>query len=188
MASRMSCLFGCVLIVAALLQGASAQTTHVVLGSEGWIIPSNQSAYSTWAASQTFSVGDTLVFNFQTNQHDVATVTKANYESCTKTNTISTKTQGPANITIDSAGEHYYICTFGQHCAAGQKLAINASSSSTSSPPPTNSSPAPTTSSPAPTTSLSSPPPSTTNTSSASSLTIGGFSLLLLSTAITFFY
>lgn len=50
-----------VLFVAAMLHGSSAQTTHVVGDSLGWIVPpGGDIAYRTWAASRTFIVGDSL--------------------------------------------------------------------------------------------------------------------------------
>ncbi|KAI8565628.1 hypothetical protein RHMOL_Rhmol03G0274600 [Rhododendron molle] len=73
------------------------------------------------------------------------------YEGCTKTNTISLETNGPTNITLSTAGEHYYICTVGNHCSGGQKLAINVTANTTTSTPP-----------PPGTTAASPPPPGTT--------------------------
>ena len=47
--------------VAALIHGSAAQSTHTVGDTTGWAIPSTDSAfYSTWAASQNFSVDDIL--------------------------------------------------------------------------------------------------------------------------------
>ncbi|XP_070026673.1 blue copper protein-like [Nicotiana sylvestris] len=49
---------------------------------------------------------------------------------------------GPANVTLDFAGDHYYICTFGRHCQNGQKLAITVPSTGTpGANPPTPSNP-----------------------------------------------
>ncbi|GLU22084.1 hypothetical protein SLE2022_381810 [Rubroshorea leprosula] len=144
--------FVAVVAAVVLVQSAAAQTVHVVGDSIGWRVPSNGAqAYTNWAAQRTFVVGDTLMFNFQTNQHDVLQVPKASFDACSSSNPIGNKfTTGPANITLDSAGEHYYICTIGQHCQGGQKLAITVSTSSSGSPtpaPPTNMTP-PTTPSP----------------------------------------
>ncbi|GAB2210573.1 hypothetical protein Droror1_Dr00015841 [Drosera rotundifolia] len=154
-----------VLVVAclAVLRLCSAQTVHVVGGSSGWKIPSPSSFYSTWAATQTFNVGDILEFNFATNSHTVATVSQSDYTSCSTASPISIKTTGPANITV-AAGTTYFICTFTGHCDAGQKLAVTASSSSstTSSPPPPATSPAASTTPPPPAAASSpatSPPP-----------------------------
>lgn len=54
--------FFVVMVIGAAMQMEStdAQKTHDVNGPAGWIIPSSPNVYSTWAASQTFAVGDTL--------------------------------------------------------------------------------------------------------------------------------
>ncbi|KAF3625489.1 putative cucumber peeling cupredoxin-like [Capsicum annuum] len=131
------------LAIASLAQDASAQTVHVVGDNTGWVIPSNgAAAYTNWADRKTFRVGDTLVFNFTTNQHDVLQVQKSSFDGCNSQNAVGSPIlAGPANITLNSTGDHYYICTFGRHCLNGQKLAIRVSSS-TSTPganPPTSS-------------------------------------------------
>ncbi|KAH7565037.1 hypothetical protein ACOSQ2_021201 [Xanthoceras sorbifolium] len=131
-----------------LLKSAAAQTVHVVGDSMGWVVPNNggAGAFETWAASKKFVVGDILTFNFGTGRHDVQQVPKASYDACTASNPIGTLiTTGPANITLDSAGDHYYICTFSQHCQLGQKLSISVSAAapgaSPSPTPPTTPSP-----------------------------------------------
>ncbi|GLT50210.1 hypothetical protein SLA2020_237120 [Shorea laevis] len=132
-----------IVAVVALVQSAAAQTVHVVGDSPGWTVPGNGAqAYTNWAAQRTFVVGDTLVFNFQTDQHDVLQVPKASFDACSSSNPIGDiLNTGPANITLDSTGEHYYICTIGQHCQRGQKLAITVSTSSSDSPTPAPPSP-----------------------------------------------
>ncbi|KAF5741999.1 putative Cucumber peeling cupredoxin [Tripterygium wilfordii] len=144
------------ILVAALLKSSAAQTTHVVGDTLGWTVPaSGASAYTTWAANKTFNIGDILVFNFAIGAHDAAEVRKAEFDACNPANPISLLTTSPANVTINSSGEHYFICTFTGHCSGGQKLAINVSSSSGPSP-----APQPAVPSPAPQTS----PPTTTPT------------------------
>ncbi|KAF1002877.1 umecyanin-like [Apium graveolens] len=114
-----------VMAAAMQMQSADAQKTHYVGGSTGWIIPTSPSAYSTWAASQTFTVGDTLVFNFTTGAHTAAEVTKAAYNACTTTKPLALWTTGPSSVKLNSSGTHYYICTFPSHCnPLGQKVAI----------------------------------------------------------------
>ncbi|RWR73364.1 umecyanin-like protein [Cinnamomum micranthum f. kanehirae] len=138
MASRMG-LIGpvvvAVVVLAALLQCTAAQTTHVVGDSTGWRVPSGAQFYSNWANGQTFRVGDTLTFNFGVGQHDVAQVTKTNFDSCGTSNTIGSVIRtSPANIVLNSTGNFYFICTFSGHCNAGQKVDINVVSSSTTTP------------------------------------------------------
>lgn len=126
-----------VLTVANLLDGSVAQTKHVVGDATGWTIPSNgASFYVNWASNKTFTVGDTLVFNFANGQHDVAKVTKSDSDSCNGAKTISLLTNGPASVTLKETGQQYFICTFGTHCSLGQKLSINVvKKASTTSPP-----------------------------------------------------
>ncbi|XP_031259763.1 cucumber peeling cupredoxin-like [Pistacia vera] len=122
-------------IAVALLQCAAAATDHVVGDGEGWKVPSTTNVYENWAAGKTFMVGDILTFNFVTNEHDVLEVTKESYHACTDSNPVGNKTNvGPAKINLKSAGDKYYICTIGRHCANGQKLAIKVTSADACSP------------------------------------------------------
>ncbi|XP_058113487.1 umecyanin-like [Magnolia sinica] len=134
-------LIGCVVIglIAFLLECNAAGTTHVVGGDLGWTIAaSGAQFYVNWAAPKMFMIGDTLSFNFNAQMHDVAQVTKADYDACTYANPIGAIIRtSPANVPLNTTGEHYYICTFQGHCAAGQKLAINVVSSGTGAPSPT---------------------------------------------------
>jgi len=148
---------------------------HVVGNSTGWVVNIANAAafYTSWAASKNFSVGDVLVFNFTTGQHDVAEVNKADYEACNKANPLTpVVSNGPANISLTTAGEHYFICTIGQHCTGGQKLAINVSASSGPTPP---------------TPAGGTPPPPPSSGTSASSLA-ATFSLIVVTIASTIFY
>ncbi|PHT42615.1 Umecyanin [Capsicum baccatum] len=146
MVTRMKIALVLVAILAVLPENIVA-VDHVVGDSMGWTIPSGgPSSYANWASQRTFRVGDKLVFNFATGAHDVAKVTKSAYDSCSSTGPVTLITVGPANITLNSTGTEYFICTFGQHCNAGQKLAINVTAAST---PTTSPAPSPATS-PAP--------------------------------------
>lgn len=118
---------------AAILRGALAEV-YVVGDAIGWIIPQNDpAAYTKWASGKTFRVGDILEFNFKTGTHDVQQVPKASYDACNSNNAIGSMiTNGPANVSLTSAGDHYFICTFNGHCNGGQKLAISVSGSASS--------------------------------------------------------
>ncbi|KAM7268456.1 hypothetical protein ACFE04_010622 [Oxalis oulophora] len=119
--------------VAVMSQYTAAQTVYTVGDTSGWMVPSNgASTYTTWAKNKSFKVGDILSFNFASGNHDVAEVTKSNFNGCNTASPVSLTSNGPANITLKSAGQHYYICTFTGHCSGGQKLAINVSAASLS--------------------------------------------------------
>ncbi|CAK7345462.1 unnamed protein product [Dovyalis caffra] len=147
MARGFNMAFLAAIAIAALIQSSAAQTTYTVGDTTGWTIPpSGATFYPSWAANKTFNVGDILVFNFMANAHDVAKVTKADYDACTSSSPISLTTTSPARITVSTSGEHYFLCNFAGHCSAGQKLMINVRAGSA----PPSSSPAPQTSSPSP--------------------------------------
>ncbi|KAI3714832.1 hypothetical protein L6452_21792 [Arctium lappa] len=126
-----------IMLASIQFHGTVAQTTHVVGDAFGWNIPTaGASYYATWASRQTFTVGDVLLFNFTTGPHTVAEVAQAAYGPCTTANPISVATTGPARITLNAAGNHYYICTIGTHCQLGQKLSINVVSGASATPAP----------------------------------------------------
>lgn len=58
----------------------------------------------------------------------MAKVTKEAFNTCNSTNPISLKTKSPANFTLDTIGEYYFIGTKDGHCKSGQKLAFNVTS------------------------------------------------------------
>ncbi|GMY35834.1 cucumber peeling cupredoxin-like [Fagus crenata] len=168
MARRLNMVFLVALAVTALIQSSVAQTTFQVGDALGWTIPPNTAAYSTWASNKTFTLNDILVFNFTTGQHDVARVSKANYDSCNPANPISIQNNGPATLTLNETGAHYYICTISSHCSLGQKLAINVTTTTSPAPQPSTSptatpTPAPTVA-PVPSTHAPAPAPPTTAT------------------------
>ncbi|KAG8471766.1 hypothetical protein CXB51_036709 [Gossypium anomalum] len=143
-------------------------TTFTVGDSTGWRVPTtNDDFYEDWADHKHFVVGDVLVFNFTTGQHNVAEVTEDGYDDCNAANAISTLTTGPARITLNSTGDHYFICSIPGHCSAGQKLKVevrNGNRTSTSPTPGTPSAAAPGT--PSGTTNGTSSSPGTNSASS----------------------
>ncbi|MBA0787027.1 hypothetical protein Gotri_026751, partial [Gossypium trilobum] len=112
-----------VVLAANVLQSTNG-ATYTVGDSTGWRVPTNNDFYDDWADNKVFAVGDVLVFNFTTGQHDVAEVTEAAYDACTTANTISTVSTGPARITLNRTAEFYFICTVPGHCSGGQKLNV----------------------------------------------------------------
>ncbi|KAF8007244.1 hypothetical protein BT93_K1289 [Corymbia citriodora subsp. variegata] len=157
MASRVLGLLGLVLIVAAV--GANA-STYNVLDKLGWTIPpAGDVAYKTWAAEKSFKVGDTVVFNW-TGTHNVAEVSKADFDTCTGTSPIGTiHMVSPYSVELSSDGPRYFICTVGKHCSFGQKVTLSIGSAS----------------------SPAAEPPSSPPAGSASSLAVGALSSFALS-------
>ncbi|PWA58488.1 cupredoxin [Artemisia annua] len=162
-----------VMLACIQLHGSVAQRIHIVGGSLGWTVPPNgPSTYTTWASRETFTIGDTLLFNFTAGAHTVAEVAQAAYGPCNVATLISLSTTGPTRITLNTPGTHYYICSVGSHCQAGQKLSINVLGGVTSpvSPPTAATSPSPM-SSPGPSQWEASPPSSPTGSTTGLSPT-----------------
>lgn len=145
MGSELKYLAVLAITVVALLHSTAAQETHVVGDKFGWLVPpGGHYAYEVWASEHKFSVGDILEFNFTTGDQDVAKVTKEAFDSCNSTSPIELKTTGPANFTLDTIGEYYFIGTKDRHCELGQKLAINVTAHSGSPTPSPSPKPSPT--------------------------------------------
>ncbi|KAI8005637.1 Uclacyanin 1 [Camellia lanceoleosa] len=111
-----------------------AMATSYTVGSPngGWDLTTNLQG---WASSQSFSAGDSLVFQYTPN-HDVLEVTKADYDSCQTSNPLQTHTGSNTVIALPSPGKRYFICGTLGHCAQGMKLEID--TLATSAPPPTS--------------------------------------------------
>lgn len=69
------------------------------------------------------------VFNFTTGEQDVARVSKEAFFTCNSTDPIALYKDGPANITLNSTGEYFFIGTLDNHCVLGQRLALNVTAS-----------------------------------------------------------
>ncbi|CAA6658317.1 unnamed protein product [Spirodela intermedia] len=112
--------------VALLLECAIAATITVGAPSGGWDLSTDLSA---WAASQTFSVGDTLVFQYGST-HDVLEVTKANYDACQKSSPIGTYNNGNTSSPCPLPAALSLICGVPDHCSSGMKLEVDVSGAS----------------------------------------------------------
>ncbi|KAI3681333.1 hypothetical protein L6452_36124 [Arctium lappa] len=103
---------------------------HIVGDSGGW---TNSGDYTTWAASKTFNVGDTLLFNYGSS-HGVDSLSKADYDNCDSTNAINSYTGGATTIKLTQPGPMYFACPSFGHCSLGMKMTIKVVTQSTNSP------------------------------------------------------
>lgn len=117
-----------VVVIASMpFRNLATNIQHTVGDKSGWSIPTVSNFYNDWASKQIFTVGDTLLFNFNSGFHDVAEVSKEGYEQCHINMTNSIIKDGPATINLTDCGDHYFICSFEGHCGFQMKLAINVS-------------------------------------------------------------
>ncbi|KAJ4713649.1 Blue copper protein [Melia azedarach] len=107
-------------LVSIPLRCASA-TNHSVGGPTGWDLSSNVQA---WSATNTFHVGDTLVFTY-TPAHSVLEVNQLEYTTCGTINPISVHSSGDTVLHLTQPGTRYFICGREGHCAMGLKFRVD---------------------------------------------------------------
>ncbi|XP_010465857.1 PREDICTED: mavicyanin-like [Camelina sativa] len=100
----------------------SEGTEHIVGDSSGWELFTN---YTNWTQGREFHVGDVLVFNYKSDQHNVMQVNSTAYTDCRTDNYTSLFTKGNDSIIISEVGKLWFICGVDDHCVNGQKLTIN---------------------------------------------------------------
>ncbi|MQL70529.1 hypothetical protein Taro_002837 [Colocasia esculenta] len=161
-------LYAAVLLVCCLPPWCSA-VDYTVGDSSGW---RSGYDYSAWTRGKTFSVGDTLKFNYARGAHNVANVSASDYSSCTAANP-SPDSSGTTTISLTTAGTHFFICGVPGHCAGGMKLAVTVGRATPSAPSP----PAPP-SDVTPTTPVSDQPSSCGRLVPSASLVLVGIALL----------
>ncbi|XP_011023387.1 PREDICTED: mavicyanin-like [Populus euphratica] len=106
------------------LCGVSMATVYQVGDSAGWT-SMGQVDYQDWAANKNFHGGDTLVFNYNNQFHNVKQVTHQGFESCNATSPIATYNNGSDTVTLGKQlGHFYFICGYPGHCQGGQKIDI----------------------------------------------------------------
>ncbi|KAI5070446.1 hypothetical protein GOP47_0014789 [Adiantum capillus-veneris] len=119
------------LLALACLHEAAYGATHTVGGSRGWDLGVD---YTNWAAGVTFKVGDVLFFPYTQTVHNVVVVNKAGYDACSDANAITTLSAGNDNVTLTTAGTHYYLCSVVGHCSGGMKLTVMVAAAAAAAP------------------------------------------------------
>ncbi|CAL9760936.1 unnamed protein product [Musa acuminata subsp. burmannicoides] len=107
--------------------GLSEGAVYKVGDSAGWTLLGNPN-YTAWALSKNFQVGDTIVFEYNKEYHNVVEVKKHDYDCCSEKSPIVTYATGNDSITLKTKGHHYFLCGIPGHCTAGQKVDIKVSS------------------------------------------------------------
>ncbi|KAM0943651.1 putative Blue (type 1) copper binding protein [Dioscorea sansibarensis] len=134
------------LVVLFLVKRPSQGKVYKVGDSSGWTIIGNVN-YTAWASSKNFQVGDTIVFEYNKQFHNVLEVKGADFSTCKTASPLASFTTGNDSILIKQAGHRYFICGFPGHCAGGQKVEIMVHKlASSSAAPPTSSAVVPSTS------------------------------------------
>ncbi|QCD92435.1 Protein Networked NET [Vigna unguiculata] len=103
-------------------EGIALEGENYLVGdSYGWI---DFVDFNNWCDGKEFHVGDVLVFNYDSSQHNVLQVDSRVYESCIKDSYMKRFTSGNDSIILKKGGA-WFICGVDDHCENGQKLHIN---------------------------------------------------------------
>ncbi|URE41098.1 Plastocyanin-like domain [Musa troglodytarum] len=113
--------------------GRSEGAVYKVGDAVGWTILGSPN-YTAWSLSKNFKMGDTIVFEYSKNIHNVLEVSKADYDACTATSPMATYTSGNDSIAMKTKGHRYFICGIPGHCSAGQRVDIRVSKPSSAAP------------------------------------------------------
>ncbi|OMP06143.1 Plastocyanin-like protein [Corchorus olitorius] len=122
MASTKTTILAFLLTMLALL-GLSLGAVHKVGDSSGWTIMGDTD-YTNWASARTFHVGDSLLFEYNSEFHDVVEVSHDDFQSCKGTSGIATYASGSDTITLERPGHYYFLCGVPGHCQIGQRVDI----------------------------------------------------------------
>ncbi|KAF5727067.1 hypothetical protein HS088_TW22G00754 [Tripterygium wilfordii] len=103
--------------------GACSGAVYRVGDTAGWIA-TGAVDYNKWASTKTFHVGDTIVFDYNTQFHNVKQVRHQDFQTCNVTSPMATYSSGSDSITLKRSSHLYFTCGFPGHCQAGQKVDI----------------------------------------------------------------
>ncbi|CAN8274866.1 unnamed protein product [Cochlearia groenlandica] len=92
--------------------------------SRGWSVY-NSFYYYMWSQNKEFYVGDTLLFQYNKNLHDVEEIdNEAEFISCEPTSTIAVYKTGHDLVKLTKPGVHYFVSMKTGLCTAGIKLRV----------------------------------------------------------------
>ncbi|KAI4306292.1 hypothetical protein L6164_029580 [Bauhinia variegata] len=104
---------------------SSLPNGHVVGDSAGWTTGVD---YKKWASSQTFYVGEVLLFESKKKGDNVLEVSKVNFVLCKSSSPLARYAARSNLVKLTRPGPYYFITRSGGHCKKGQKLEIQVNS------------------------------------------------------------
>ncbi|XP_013616724.1 PREDICTED: mavicyanin-like [Brassica oleracea var. oleracea] len=102
--------FTSLMILVALIGVGVGGTVHKVGDSSGWTMMGVD--YQAWASSRTFQVGDSLVFEYNNEFHDVTEVTPHDFELCYSSNPLARYQTGSDTVTLTKPGFQHFILAY----------------------------------------------------------------------------
>ncbi|KAL1541723.1 mavicyanin-like [Salvia divinorum] len=108
-----------------ICESCNGGIVHKVGESSGWTtLNITSSYYNSWSTSKNFQVGDTILFEYNKEFHNVVRVTHKNFNACNSTAPYASWATGNDSFPITKQGHYYFICGLHGHCRAGQRVDI----------------------------------------------------------------
>ncbi|KAL1190649.1 Mavicyanin [Cardamine amara subsp. amara] len=114
---------GLLIMALSLIGLVRASSFYVVGDFNGWK-PMGVDYYKTWSSSKTFYVGDSLIFQYNKDLHNVMEVNFQDFESCNPSSALATYQSEYEPVNLNRTGHYYFICGVPGHCESGQKLDV----------------------------------------------------------------
>ncbi|KAK1263572.1 Blue copper protein [Acorus gramineus] len=104
-----------ILAIVVVLPSVVLATEFIVGDEQGW---TTNFDYSKWTTGKTFRVGDSLVFNYSKDNHNVFKVNGVQFKACQvpPANVNNSLTTGHDVVPLKTAGNKWYICGAAGHC------------------------------------------------------------------------
>ncbi|XP_024046882.1 blue copper protein-like isoform X2 [Citrus sinensis] len=90
-----------IVVVAAVICFGSSYGLRYWVGDSVWSIPPTPNFYNDWSSSHLFRIGDSIVFDFETELYNLMQVTALDYQTCKANNPIKVLNSGPATIALN---------------------------------------------------------------------------------------
>ncbi|KAJ0017053.1 hypothetical protein Pint_11145 [Pistacia integerrima] len=100
--------------------GLAQAATYVVGGQNGWTY-----GVETWPNQKIFKTDDDLLFYYSPSEHNVAIVSKKEYEGCKASEIAKVYHTGKDRIKLKK-GPNYFISSIKGQCRSGLKVLVHA--------------------------------------------------------------
>ena len=97
------------LIVTLSLIGLARSASFYEVGdTNGWTTKMGLEYYKTWSSSKTFYLGDSLIFQYNKDLHNVMEVSFKDYELCNPNSALATYHSEYEPVKLNRTGHYYF--------------------------------------------------------------------------------
>ncbi|KAG7587631.1 Phytocyanin domain [Arabidopsis suecica] len=105
--------------------GKVSSTLYKVGDLDAWGIPIDAKVYTKWPKSHSFKIGDSLLFLYPPSEDSLIQVTPSNFKSCNTKDPILYMNDGNSLFNLTQNGTLYFTSANPGHCTKYQKLLVS---------------------------------------------------------------